>query len=349
MPLLPRLKNMKRKTRRSISPPSRLAPRWPPCPVVAATTGQPFLSPHVAHDLSAAFFCSLSNSYRFFSRPRSCDCYFLSFYENDFFSGAFMIELKRPADFTQKEKSSAKAVVVGVGAEDGLGAALSRCYAANDRHVLVAGRTLEKVEKVAAAIRRDGGSAAAYAVDTTREEDVIRLFDAAMTEDRDGTPADLVTYNVGVNQKIEFLETTISTFEHFWRTNTLGGFLVGREAARRFAPLGRGSVFFTGASGSLRGMPGFAHFGASKAGLRMISQSMAREFGPQGIHVAHVIVDGAIEGDRVRSLFPGILEQLGENGALNTDAIAETYWQLHLQHPSAWTQELDLRPFKEKF
>jgi NAD(P)-dependent dehydrogenase (short-subunit alcohol dehydrogenase family) len=243
----------------------------------------------------------------------------------------------------------AKAVVVGVGGEDGLGAALSRCYAANNRHVLIAGRTLTKVEQVAASIRRDGGSAAAYAVDATREEEVIRLFDAAMTRDELGSPADLVTYNVGINQKIDFRQLEASTFEDFWRSNTLGGFLVGREAARRFVPLGRGSIFFTGASGSLRGMPGFAHFGASKAGLRMISQSMAREFGPQGIHIAHVIVDGAIEGDRVRSLFPGIFEQLGENGALSTNAIAETYWQLHLQHPSAWTQEMDVRPFKERF
>jgi len=245
--------------------------------------------------------------------------------------------------------SLSKAVVVGVGAEDGLGAALSRCYAANDRHVLVAGRTLEKVEKVAATIRRNGGRASAYAVDTTQEEDVIRLFDAAMTDDEDGGPADLVTYNVGRNLKIDFRQMDASTFEDFWRMNTLGGFLVGREAARRFVPLGRGSIFFTGATGSLRGMPGFAQFAASKAGLRMISQSMAREFGPQGIHVAHVIVDGAIDGERVRSLFPGAFEQLGENGMLNTNAVAETYWQLHLQHPSAWTQELDVRPFKEQF
>jgi NAD(P)-dependent dehydrogenase (short-subunit alcohol dehydrogenase family) len=255
-------------------------------------------------------------------------------------------DMARPIEET---KLLAKAVVLGVGAEDGLGAALCRCYAANDRHVLVAGRTLEKVDKVAAAIRRDGGRATAYAVDATQEADVIRLFDAAMTQDEDGGPADLVTYNVGLNQKIDFLQMEASTFEDFWRMNTLGGFLVGREAARRFAPLGRGSIFFTGASGSLRGMPGFAHFAASKAGLRMISQSMAREFGPQGIHVAHIVVDGAIEGDRVRSLFPGFVEQLGENGVLNTEAIAQTYWQLHLQHPSAWTQELDVRPFKEKF
>jgi NAD(P)-dependent dehydrogenase (short-subunit alcohol dehydrogenase family) len=242
-----------------------------------------------------------------------------------------------------------KAVVVGVGAEDGLGAALCRCYAANDRHVLVAGRSPEKVETVAAEIRRRGGRATAYAIDATREEDVVRLFDAAMASDEDGGPADLVTHNVGLNTKFDFRETEASTFETFWRLNTLSGFLVGREAARRFAPLGRGSIFFTGASGSLRGMPGFAHFAASKAGLRMISQSMAREFGPLGVHVAHVVVDGAIEGARVGRLFPGIFEQLGENGALDTAAIAETYWQLHLQHPSAWTQELDVRPFKEKF
>ena len=252
-------------------------------------------------------------------------------------------------DREERVMSLPKAVVVGVGAEDGLGAALSRCYAANGHHVLVAGRTLEKVEKVAAAIRRDGGRATAHAVDATREEDVIHLFDAAMADDENGGPADLVTHNVGLNQKIDFRQTEASTFEDFWRLNTLSGFLVGREAARRFAPLGRGSVFFTGASGSLRGVPGFAHFAASKAGLRMIAQSMAREFGPQGIHVAHVVVDGAVDGERVKSLFPGAFDQLGENGMLNTKAIAETFWQLHLQHPSAWTQELDVRPFKEKF
>ena len=125
----------------------------------------------------------------------------------------------------KRSVSRAKAVVIGVGSADGLGAALSRCYAANGHHVLVAGRTLAKVEKVAAAIRRDGGSATAYAIDATREEDVIRLFDAAMTRDELGGPADLVTYNAGINQKIEFLKMETSTFENFWRLNTLGGFV----------------------------------------------------------------------------------------------------------------------------
>ena len=128
-----------------------------------------------------------------------------------------------------------------------------------------------------------------------------------------------------------------------------GNFLGGREAARRLVPLGRGTVIFTGASGSLRGKPGFAQFAAAKAGLRMISQSMAREFGPQGVHVAHVIIDGGIDGARLNTAMPQLREVRGENGMLNVDAIAETYWQIHTQHPSAWSQEVELRPYKEVF
>jgi NAD(P)-dependent dehydrogenase (short-subunit alcohol dehydrogenase family) len=114
-------------------------------------------------------------------------------------------------------------------------------------------------------------------------------------------------------------------------------------------PLGRGTVIFTGASGSLRGKPGFAQFAAAKAGLRMVSQSMAREFGPLGIHVAHVVIDGGINGYRLRSRRPQIVEERGEEGLLGVSAIAETYWQIHCQQRSAWTQEVDLRPFREPF
>jgi NAD(P)-dependent dehydrogenase (short-subunit alcohol dehydrogenase family) len=128
-----------------------------------------------------------------------------------------------------------------------------------------------------------------------------------------------------------------------------GGFLVGREAARRLAPLGRGTIIFTGASASLRGKPGFAHFAAAKAGLRMIAQSMAREYGPLGIHVAHVVIDGGIEGDRLLSRMPNLAAERGEAGLLGIDAIADTYWNIHRQRRSAWTQEVDLRPFKEPF
>ena len=138
-------------------------------------------------------------------------------------------------------------------------------------------------------------------------------------------------------------------FEDFWRVGCFGGFLVGREAARRMVPLGRGTVLFTGASGSMRGKPGFAHFASAKAGLRMIAQSMAREYGPQGVHVAHVVIDGGIEGDRLLQRRPELVKERGEEGLLGIDAIAETYWHIHRQALSAWAHEVDLRPYKEPF
>jgi NAD(P)-dependent dehydrogenase (short-subunit alcohol dehydrogenase family) len=245
--------------------------------------------------------------------------------------------------------TKATAIVVGVGAEQGLGAALCRRFAEGGYHVLVAGRSADKIETVAAAISAAGGSAEAVTVDTTREADVIRLFDRGMAPGNGSAPADLVVYNAGNNRRTDFRELTAETFEEFWRVGCFGGFLVGREAARRLVPLGHGSVIFTGASGSLRGKPGFAHFAAAKAGLRAVAQSMAREYGPQGIHVAHVIIDGGIAGDRLLSQNPRLLEQRGEDGLLAIDAIAEAYWQIHRQPRSAWTHEIDLRPFKESF
>ena len=241
------------------------------------------------------------------------------------------------------------AVVIGVGAEHGLGAALCRRFATEGHHVLVSGRTPHRIEQVVRAIAEAGGSAAAVPTDTTREEEVIELFDRAMSPGAGNGPLDLVVFNAGNNQRIEFRETTAAEFEAFWRVGCYGGFLVGREAARRLAPLGRGTVIFTGASGSLRGKPGFAHFAAAKSGLRMIAQSMAREFGPQGLHVAHVVIDGGIHGERLLSRRPQLLAERGEDGLLGVDAIAEAYWQIHRQARSAWAHEIDLRPFKESF
>jgi NAD(P)-dependent dehydrogenase (short-subunit alcohol dehydrogenase family) len=240
-------------------------------------------------------------------------------------------------------------VIVGVGAENGLGAALCRRFAREGYHVLVAGRTLEKIERVVLSIRETGGSAEAVETDTTREEDVVRLFDRAMSPGAGREPADLAVFNAGNNQLIDFRKLTAEQFEQFWRVGCFGGFLVGREAARRMATLGRGTIIFTGASASLRGKPGFAHFAAAKAGLRMISQSMAREFGAAGIHVAHIVIDGGINGDRLRKGVPTMVIERSEDGLLGIDAIAETYWHIHRQQRSAWTQEIDLRPFKEAF
>ncbi|MEO8203678.1 MAG: SDR family NAD(P)-dependent oxidoreductase [Betaproteobacteria bacterium] len=241
------------------------------------------------------------------------------------------------------------AVVVGVGAEQGLGAALCRRFAAGGHHVLAAGRTEAKVALVAKAIQAGGGSAEAFAMDTTVEADVIALFDRAMAPGAGREPADLVAFNAGVNQKIDLRELDAATFEEFWRIGCFGGFLVGREAARRLVPLGRGTVLFTGASASLRGKPGFAHFSAAKAGLRMLAQSMAREYGPLGIHVAHVVIDGGINGHRLISRRPEALAERGADGLLGIDAIAETYWHIHRQPRTAWAQEIDLRPYKEAF
>lgn len=238
------------------------------------------------------------------------------------------------------------AVVVGVGAHRGVGGALSRRFAGEGLHTFVAGRTSEKIQAVVSDIEASGGRATAVLVDTTRTEEVTALLDQAVDE---GGSLDLVAYNAGNNQFSSLLDMSDDFFEDLWRVGCFGGFLVGREAARRMLPQGSGSILFTGATASLRARPPFTAFASAKAGLRAVAQGMAREFGSQGIHVGHVVIDGVIDGDFVNTRFPAIKESLGELGMLNVDAIADAFWQLHTQHPSAWTQELDLRPHKESF
>jgi NAD(P)-dependent dehydrogenase (short-subunit alcohol dehydrogenase family) len=242
-----------------------------------------------------------------------------------------------------------KALVLGVGALRGIGGAVSRLFAKNGYHVLVAGRTTAKIDKVVETIRSEGGTATAVTVDGTKEEDIVRLFDKAMADDAHGAPADLLVFNMGNNAAVDFREMTAQHFEDSWRVGCFAGFLFGREAMRRLAPLGRGTVIFTGASGSLRGRPKFAAFNATKGGLRLMVQSMAREFGPQNIHVAHVIIDGGIAGDRLLSRMPDRAEKAGPDGLLRPEAIVENYWHLHKQQRSAWSHEIDLRPYKEAF
>lgn len=242
------------------------------------------------------------------------------------------------------------AVVFGVGGERGIGGAVCRRFAREGYHVIVAGRTAAKMDEVLKAIAAEGkGSAEALPTDATNEAAVIAAFDRAMNPGAGREPADVVVSNAGNNAIIDFTKLTAAQFEDFWRVGCFSGFLVGREAARRLVPLGRGTVIFTGASGSLRGKPGFAQFASAKAALRAVAQSMAREYGPKGIHVAHTIIDGGVDGDRLRGAFPAMIERLGTEGLLNPDAIAENYWMLHRQPRSAWTHELDLRPHKENW
>ena len=237
------------------------------------------------------------------------------------------------------------ALVVGVGASQGLGAASARRFARAGLHVVVAGRTEEKVRLVADEICASGGSAEAVVGDAAIEEDAIRFVETASAKGE----LSLVLQNSGSNRRDAFTELAVSDFQAIWREHCLAGFLVGRESAKSMLTRGRGTILFTGATGSLRGGATFAAFAAAKAGLRAVAQSMARELGPHGIHVAHVIIDGGIAGARLKARMPEIEKARGPDGLLSIDAIAETYWQLHLQHRSAWTFEQDLRPWSEKF
>ncbi len=238
-----------------------------------------------------------------------------------------------------------KALVVGVGPERGLGAALCKRFGREGHHVFASGRTVESLETVAAAIEAAGGSASAVVADATAEAEVLRLFDSV--EAAGSGQLDVVIYNAGNNAPGNLLEMEAEFFERAWRVGCLGGFLVGREAARRMLPRGGGTLLFTGATASLRGRPPFGAFASAKAALRSLAQTMARDFGPQGLHVAHVVIDGGIRGDKILKRMPQYAEQKGEDGMLGIDAIADAFWHLHSQQRSAWSHELDLRPFKE--
>lgn len=238
------------------------------------------------------------------------------------------------------------ALVLGVGPLQGLGAALARRFAAEGLSVVIAGRSSEKLTLVADAIADAGGVAIAVVTDATVESDIQRLFETATA---DGKILEIAAYNVDSNLSAPLLETNLEMFTTLWRQNSLGAFLFGREAVKYLVQQGSGTLFFTGATASLRAKPPFTAFAAAKAAVRALAQGMAREFGPQGIHVVHAIIDGVIDGERAHRQFSRFVASKGADGLLQPDAIAETYWQLHRQHPSAWTHEIDLRPFKEPF
>lgn len=236
-------------------------------------------------------------------------------------------------------------LVVGVGAMQGLGAAIARRFLCGGYPVVIAGRTPAKVEATAAELSKIGPPIQLVIGDASKAEDANRFVESAERI----APLAVAVQNAGGNMPSPFLKLSEASFERHWREHALGGFQLGQAAIPVLLRNGGGSLFFTGASGSLRGKANFAPFAAAKAAQRAVAQSIAREFGPQGIHVAHVVIDGGIAGERLLSRIPQLREQRGPDGLLNIDAIAEAYWVLHHQHRSAWTLELDLRPWSEQF
>ena len=238
-----------------------------------------------------------------------------------------------------------KAVLV-IGAGDATGAAVARRFAREGFAACVTRRQADKLQPLVERIRAEGGTAHACACDARDEAAVIELF--ARIE-REIAPIEVLVFNIGANVRFPITEMTERVYRKVWEMGALAGFLAGREAARVMLPRRRGTIVFTGATASLRGGAGFAAFAGAKHALRALAQSMARELGPQGIHVAHAVIDGAIDTAFIADNFPARYALKAEDGILDPDAIAEAYWQLHRQHRSAWTHELDLRPWMESF
>jgi len=238
-------------------------------------------------------------------------------------------------------------IALVVGAGDFIGAAIAKRFAAGGFTVAVGRRHAEKLEPLVAEITARGGRARGFALDAREETNVEQVF---ATIEKELGPLELVVFNVGANVQFPITDTTSRVFRKVWEMACLGGFLTGREAARVMLPRRRGSIFFTGATASLRGGKGYAAFASAKFGLRALAQSMARELGPEHIHVAHLVIDAGVDTAFVRERIqaadrdPGALPP---DSLMSPASIGEAYWMLHHQPRDAWTFELDLRPHRE--
>ena len=240
-----------------------------------------------------------------------------------------------------------KAIVIGVGPEAGLGARLAQRFASLGLHVFVAGRTQADLDRVAASITTNHGKATAIVTDATDEAAVIALFDCAQAAP--GGPLDVAIYNAGNNTPGRIVDMDAAYFERAWRVGCYGGFLFGREAVRRMLPNKHGTLLFTGASASLRGRANFGAFNAAKGALRNLAQAMAKEYGPEFIHVGHVVIDGPIGGDKIMRGFPEYANRLGEEGLINLEGIVDGFQYLYKQPRTAWSFEVDVRTSQEKW
>ncbi len=241
-----------------------------------------------------------------------------------------------------------KGSVAIIGAGDFIGAAIARRFAAGGYVVHGGRRGGEKLAPLEAEIAAAGGRFHGHTLDARTESGIAAFLEVAEAE----VPLEVCIFNVGANVNFPLLETSERVFRKVWEMACYAGFLTGREAARRMLPRGQGSIFFTGATASIRGGKGYAAFASAKAGLRAAAQSMARELGPQGLHVAHLVIDSGVDTAWVRERMAAAkgaeaVAALPEATLMNPASIAETYWQLHAQPRDAWTHELDLRPFGE--
>lgn len=243
------------------------------------------------------------------------------------------------------ETTPDRRAVLVVGAGEATGGAIARRFAREGYIAICTRREAASLQPLLETIRADGGEAHGFGADARVEEDVINLFN---TIEEKLAPLDVVVFNIGANVNFPIRETAARVYRKVWEMAAFAGFLVGREAARAMVPRGRGTIIFTGATASIRGREGFAAFAGAKFALRALAQSMARELGPQGIHVAHTIIDGAIDTEWIAKNFPQRHALKEQDGILNPDHIADAYWMLHVQPRDAWTHELDLRPWMEK-
>jgi NAD(P)-dependent dehydrogenase (short-subunit alcohol dehydrogenase family) len=239
-----------------------------------------------------------------------------------------------------------KRSVLVVGAGDATGGAIARRFAREGYVVCVTRRSLDKLQPLVAQIEADGGAARAFACDARKEEEVVALVE--QIESTVG-PIEVMVFNIGANVPESILTETARKYFKVWEMACFSGFLNGREVARRMVQRERGTIIFTGATASMRGSANFGAFSGAKMALRALAQSMARELGPRGIHVAHTVIDGAIDTEFIRSNFPERYALKAQDGILNPEHIADAYWMLHSQPRDAWTHELDLRPWSEKF
>ena len=241
---------------------------------------------------------------------------------------------------------SARRSILVVGAGDATGGAIARRFAREGLVACVTRRSADKLAPLVAEIQREGGEAHGFASDARKELDVETLV---VHIEREIAPIEVAVFNIGANVRFGIAETTERVYRKVWEMGALGGFLMGREVAKAMLPRGRGTIIFTGATASVRGSAGFAAFAGAKHALRALAQSMARELGPKGLHVAHVVIDGAIDTRFIAENFPERYALKERAGILSPEAIADNYWNLHCQDKSAWTHELDLRPWLESW